>query len=357
MGKLLNRAFDYIASYVSEHEDLVDNELKFANDVLSIYLINAEAASIAGLCEDMLQQAIMEVLDLEVSKENSDPEIIPQIKPAELGQDPLQYRKRRGSVSASSDLLDCPKEYPKPPEISSMLLSILQSTRLIARTMNPEQMKKLVSTMYGQIVKKGQQLITQGEFGKTMYLVEEGEFQVLQGDQIAATLRPQSLFGEISLLYSFPRTASVKCTKDAKVWVATSDAYTSILVANQRKTREITCAVLERYPKYRALSIEEKDQIFRITHVMHFSEHHQIDVPEMGVFLVLSISAKIQLIGSEETKYILQGEVLRKGAIVKSQVALLFVPDCLHATIGLDTLNQASLQTREQFGYSASIMQ
>ena len=43
-----------------------------------------------------------------------------------------------------------------------------------------------------------------------MFVVDEGELEVLYGDEVVATLSNGSAFGEIALMYGCPRTATIK---------------------------------------------------------------------------------------------------------------------------------------------------
>ena len=55
----------------------------------------------------------------------------------------------------------------------------------------------------------GTVLTAEGDFGHSFFAVEEGRADVLRGDQRIAGLGPGDVFGEIALLASGRRTASV----------------------------------------------------------------------------------------------------------------------------------------------------
>jgi CRP/FNR family transcriptional regulator, cyclic AMP receptor protein len=55
----------------------------------------------------------------------------------------------------------------------------------------------------------GDSLFREGEKGERMYVLLEGEMEILLGDFILETVGPGSLIGEMALIDDSPRTASV----------------------------------------------------------------------------------------------------------------------------------------------------
>ncbi|KAI5171757.1 cAMP-dependent protein kinase regulator [Nematocida sp. LUAm3] len=338
---VFNRAVAILNEYILKCKDGMQNPLKFACDAMSLYQINADEENIQGFSESLFRTTIEEILAIEEEKLDQENDII-HSSPVLHVEEPFKQitRQRRGSVSASGNPFAPINEYPKSKEVFSFLLEILRNTRLIAQTMDLDQMKQLVSTMYLEEITEGKQLITQGEYGKTMYLIESGEFIIVQHGSPVSIMYANSLFGEISLLYSFPRTASVICRKDARVWVAHSDSYTAILMSKQRANREMISQVLEKNKRYAELSVEKKDRVLRTTHLMHFSPDDTLELSEEGVFMVLSPSALLVPKHQTEEKKYMQGEILYKGALCKTHMALLFIPENVAPSLGIPLYDQ-----------------
>jgi len=309
--------------------------IKFVSDALSLYHINAEREGVEIFSDEIFRRTVVELLQEELIPSDMENEVVQQQPQSSVcdNYNKLAYRKRRGSVSSASDPFAPLTEYPKPQELFDLLYEILMNTKLVSRTMNPQQMASFVSTMYLETAPEGERLIVQGEYGDKMYLIESGEFQVVQDGCPKAALRAKSLFGEISLLYSIPRTASVICTKEARVWVANANSYTAILMADQRRIREQVSEMLEKNSVYRRLPETEKDRVLKIANLTHFSEDDTVEISQPGVFLVFNAETRAEVDGKEE-KY-RQGEILKKGARCKEQTQLLFVPDCIFEALGI----------------------
>jgi cGMP-dependent protein kinase 2 len=102
--------------------------------------------------------------------------------------------------------------------------------------------------MYERPVPAGEILIQEGETGlgaSELYVVKEGEFEVLQrmkGVNLRVNMKRRGdTFGELSLMYDCPRSATVAATQDAVVWVLERDVFRQ----HVRKGQEDAASQLE----------------------------------------------------------------------------------------------------------------
>ena len=68
-------------------------------------------------------------------------------------------------------------------------------------------------------VREGYELATEGRFAHEFFVIEEGTAEVVQGDTRIAELGPGDFFGEIALLETERRTATVRATSPMEVIV------------------------------------------------------------------------------------------------------------------------------------------
>jgi CRP/FNR family cyclic AMP-dependent transcriptional regulator len=68
-------------------------------------------------------------------------------------------------------------------------------------------------------VREGEELATEGRFAHEFFMIEEGTAEVLQGGKQIAELGPGDFFGEIALLETERRTASVVAATPMRVIV------------------------------------------------------------------------------------------------------------------------------------------
>ncbi|MEM7332960.1 MAG: cyclic nucleotide-binding domain-containing protein [Chloroflexota bacterium] len=60
-------------------------------------------------------------------------------------------------------------------------------------------------------------IFEQGEYGDVMYLVEEGEIEIMIGNQVVETVRKNGMVGEMALISDLPRSATAIAKTDCKL--------------------------------------------------------------------------------------------------------------------------------------------
>lgn len=76
---------------------------------------------------------------------------------------------------------------------------------------------------------EGDEVVREGEPGDSLYLVIEGKVRVHRGRQSLAELGERQVFGEMSLLDSEPRSASVSALTDLTLLKIARDDFNEIL--------------------------------------------------------------------------------------------------------------------------------
>jgi hypothetical protein len=93
-------------------------------------------------------------------------------------------------------------------------------------------------------VAQGAELIREGDTGEDFYVLVDGDVEVSRNGRFVRTLGPGAWFGELALLRSVPRTATVRVTHDAEVVVlgrgpfltAVTGAPQSVAAADEHAT-------------------------------------------------------------------------------------------------------------------------
>jgi glucose-6-phosphate 1-dehydrogenase len=97
-------------------------------------------------------------------------------------------------------------------------------------------------------VEAGSVIVKKGEPGSEMFLICRGEVEVLDGaGKVLATLREGDCFGEIAVLLSEPRTATVRAKTLCDLFVLEQADFLRILRDNPRFAQSITQIARERY--------------------------------------------------------------------------------------------------------------
>jgi CRP-like cAMP-binding protein len=96
------------------------------------------------------------------------------------------------------------------------MIRVMDSTRLegvgVFSGLSKKELGKLAQWADEVSVSAGQALATEGEFAHEFFVIEEGSADVTQDGERIAELGPGEFFGEIGLLETERRTASVVAT-------------------------------------------------------------------------------------------------------------------------------------------------
>ena len=76
---------------------------------------------------------------------------------------------------------------------------------------------------------RGQRIFTQGETGRTMYVVHEGEVELLVNGQLVETVVAGGVLGEMGLIDTSPRSATAVARTDCKLIPVTKQRFTLLV--------------------------------------------------------------------------------------------------------------------------------
>lgn len=117
-------------------------------------------------------------------------------------------------------------------EDSSMLLNRLAKVELV-RSLPPEEMEGVLTCIEPMTAASGEVLFRQGDAGNAMYLIDDGEVDIISGTgdeaKVIATLGEGQSFGEMALLHSDARTATAVAKTDARLLVIGKEQFNALM--------------------------------------------------------------------------------------------------------------------------------
>lgn len=93
---------------------------------------------------------------------------------------------------------------------------ILKSLSMFADTPD-EALYELADLLHEEEVQPGEVIIRQGETGESLYIIVRGQVEVVDGERVINQLGERAAFGELSLLDSSPRTATVRAVQETSL--------------------------------------------------------------------------------------------------------------------------------------------
>lgn len=130
-----------------------------------------------------------------------------------------------------------PEIVPKSPDEVTRIRAAVRANFLFQH-LNEQQAQQVYNVMKRVPVKKGEVVIRQGDAGDWFYVVDAGEFSVTlnQGGKQVEILKyttsgnTNPCFGELALMYSKPRAATVTASKDGVLWAMDRRSFRAILM-------------------------------------------------------------------------------------------------------------------------------
>jgi len=145
--------------------------------------------------------------------------------------------------------------HPKDKAAETELHKILEENekmQVLCGALTTDALQDVVNAFYPKDVAQGSDVIKQGDEGDCLYVCTDGTLDIFvarpgpdgkiaSGDRGSKVLSvgKGALFGELALMYSAPRAATVSVTSaTAKLWALDRDAFKCLLVQRGEKTFE-----------------------------------------------------------------------------------------------------------------------
>lgn len=164
---------------------------------------------------------------------------------------------------------------PKSAEDSERITDAMRRLFLF-RHLTATQLDMVVQVMTHEEANEGDTIIKQGDEGDKFYVVDSGTYDVFVSDRggsetlINTIVLHGASFGELSLMYGKPRTATVRCIKKGWLWALERRAFRGILV--EKMTHANVIKVLRKVKTLKKLSALKLQQLCEALRVEEFED-------------------------------------------------------------------------------------
>eukprot|EP00388_Colpodella_angusta_P016307 GDKJ01040390.1.p1 GENE.GDKJ01040390.1~~GDKJ01040390.1.p1 ORF type:complete len:411 (-),score=107.76 GDKJ01040390.1:1812-3044(-) len=249
-----------------------DNSTELRAEINRLKLYIKELESKSGEAKDD---------DIHTDSEEDDDEA-----PAELptfNHLPKNYMSRqRASVSAevfgafNKKLAFTPPVYPKTQDQLARLKKILTNCFMFA-ALDPKDLESVTLAMQEKILPPNDRIIKQGDAGDCLYVVESGALQCFKKfgndptEKMVKRLEVGDVFGELALLYSVPRAASVQSDGECVVWALDRLTFNHIVKDAASRRRALYESVLKKVSILEGLDDYDRSKLIDALKVEHFN--------------------------------------------------------------------------------------
>jgi serine/threonine protein phosphatase PrpC/CRP-like cAMP-binding protein len=229
-----------------------------------------------GELEDTVENMVMTTEGLRPVRKNVSKEKSKEIqKLREMG------KSMRGKEDAEDADFDWKKHATEKTAEEKARIADAIKASIMFRNINDEQREMIFACMESVKVKAGSWVIRQGTTGDRFYIIDEGRFEVRivpdgeedatgEGGHIVHVYEgsrerhAHPAFGELALMYSAPRSASIVAQTDGHLWALHRAAFRQVLMQAQDHRKELK-KVLGEIPYFQYL---DSDGINKLAAIM-----------------------------------------------------------------------------------------
>jgi len=206
-------------------------------------------------------------------------------------------RARRAGVAAEGMSAEQVKDYvkpvyPKDPATVERIKKVIRGSdkmQVLFGHVDNNSLDDIVNAFQEVTRKQGEDIIRQGAEGDCLYIISEGEVDVFvargealdrgtKGQQVVS-LGPGDLFGELALMYSAPRAATVTITSaTCKLWQLDREPFKMLLAKNGQKQYATYEGWLEEVEIFKSLNKYELARLSELLDSTPFDAEEEIIV-------------------------------------------------------------------------------
>eukprot|EP00123_Amoebidium_parasiticum_P013631 comp22068_c2_seq1/m.32138 comp22068_c2_seq1/g.32138 ORF comp22068_c2_seq1/g.32138 comp22068_c2_seq1/m.32138 type:complete len:355 (-) comp22068_c2_seq1:787-1851(-) len=212
---------------------------------------------------------------------------------AQLQVENVNFNNRR-RFSVSAEPMDPNESHnpgervviPKTPEVAMQIFNAC-SNNLLFRNLEKEQRMEIFDAMFERKCAPDETVIRQGEEGDNFYVIDSGVFDVYiskdgQPAKKVVELGPGDSFGELALMYSQPRAATVKARTEAVLWAVDRVTFRRILMDTTSRKRRKYESFLEKVPLLESLTKPERVKVADALESVEFDDEPIVEQGDVG---------------------------------------------------------------------------
>ncbi|CAJ1362555.1 unnamed protein product [Effrenium voratum] len=185
------------------------------------------------------------------------------------------------------------------------ILKVLQK-HFVFGNLDDEEQEMVIDHFEMQKANPDEIIFAQDEVGDCWYIIQNGIFEVVVGDTAVRHLRAKNSFGELAMLYSVPRTATVTCKEKGVLWKMHADQFRVCMQHLSSKSMKRALEFFESDATFRHMSKEEKSILSTACSVQNFASGETIlREGEVGEWMFIVIDGTVKIVdqfGNSEMK-------------------------------------------------------
>lgn len=147
----------------------------------------------------------------------------------------------------------------------NLIRTALQTNDFLFHILQEKRLQHFIDCMYQQQIKEGEILIKEGETGSHLYISNKGKFEVSIQGNFLDTFSDVRVFGELAILYSAKRHATITCLENCSVWTLDCPVFKKLVIKTAIEEQEEMVSFLQNVPK---LNTASKEHLYQVTNLL-----------------------------------------------------------------------------------------
>jgi len=206
----------------------------------------------------------------------------------------------------------------KTDAVKNVLAKALDGS-LLMKGMQKKQIDMVIDQMYKITTKKGSEIVTQGNPGYNLFVIESGTFTKQQKGGKGEMMGEGGMFGDLSLMYDAPQTATVTSDAVGTCWLIDRYSFRRILRNESEQALKLRVEFLDGVELLAPLTAAERMKIAEALELVSFPANHTVcEMGEVGDAMYIIGSGEVRFLkpeGMESTP--VKGEISKARASAK----------------------------------------
>mmetsp|Transcript_32194 Transcript_32194/g.68485 ORF Transcript_32194/g.68485 Transcript_32194/m.68485 type:complete len:873 (-) Transcript_32194:64-2682(-) len=161
----------------------------------------------------------------------------------------LHFKKRRavggGPYPEDSSIAAASKKTAAEERLITQGMLANKNLGPLMKSLSAQELADIAQRACKIHAKPGETIITQDSLkADRFYVIQEGNFDIIQNSTTVFQMGPGGSFGELALLYQSPRNATVRATSDAVLWAVDRQGLKKVTQAQLRNKLDIYAKLL-----------------------------------------------------------------------------------------------------------------
>jgi|Transcript_22401 cGMP-dependent protein kinase len=164
---------------------------------------------------------------------------------------------------------------PKTEQEKALLVDALKD-HYVFSALSTADVLQVIHRMKKHTARPGEVVIKEGDEGDTFYVLFSGTADIIVGGQKVGDYRAGQSFGELALLYSAKRAATIKCTTASVLWSVDIKTFHRLVIRTQQSCAQGRLGFLRKVPLMQGLDMASLQKIADALQQVTFAEGHRI---------------------------------------------------------------------------------